>query len=68
MAEEEDTDSSQKSEETTNEELHAYLSRCLYPLESIKQEKCIIRKRSKNFLSIWCSALQGQGRVFAAGK
>ena len=68
MAEEEDTDSSQKSEETINEEVHA-LSQSLYPLESTKQEKCIIRKKSKNFqFSIWCSALQGQGRIFAAGK
>ena len=36
-------------EETIFEEVHAYLSQGHYPLEATKQEKCIIRKRSKNF-------------------
>ena len=53
MAEEEDTDFSQKFEETINDELHAYLSQSLYPLESTKEEKCVIRKRSQNFQLVY---------------
>ena len=67
-AEEEGTDSSLKSEETINEELHAYLSQSLYPLESTKQEVYYQEVAQKLSISIWCSALEGQGRVFAASK
>ena len=43
------TDPVQKGEEVIYEEVHAYLSRGCYPLEATKQEKGIIRKRSKNY-------------------
>ena len=39
----------QKGEGTIYEEVHAYLSRGCYPLKATKQEKGIIRKRSKNY-------------------
>ena len=45
----EGNDFAQKDEEVIYDEVHAYLSQGLYPLEATKQEKCIIRKRSKNF-------------------
>ena len=38
-----------KSEESIYEEVHLYLSECCYPPDSTKQDKCIIRKRAKNF-------------------
>ena len=38
-----------KSEESTYEEVHLYLSEHCYPPDSTKQDKCIIRKRAKNF-------------------
>jgi len=38
-----------QNEETAYEEVHVYLSQGCYPLEAKKQEKCIIRKRAKNF-------------------
>ena len=41
--------SNSKNEETIYEELHLYLSTNQYPHGSNKQEKCIIRKRAKNF-------------------
>ena len=45
----EGNDFAQKDEEVIYDEVHAYLSQGLYPLEATKQEKSIIRKRSKNF-------------------
>ena len=47
--EEHSSDPVQKGEETTYEEVHAYLSRHCYPVEATKQEKGIIRMRSKNY-------------------
>ena len=41
--------STTKNEEAIYEELHLYLSMSQYPPGSSKQEKCIIRKRTKNF-------------------
>ena len=41
--------SNTKNEETIYKELHLYLSTSQYPPGSSKQEKCIIRKRAKNF-------------------
>ena len=42
--------STTKNEEAIYEELHLYLSMSQYPPGSSKQEKCIIRKRTKNRL------------------
>ena len=38
-----------QKEEVIYEGVHTYLSQGRYPLEATKQEKCIIRKRSKIF-------------------
>ena len=51
-----------KSEESIYEEVHLYLSEHCYPPDSTKQDKCIIRKRAKNFqLSDGILHYKGQG-------
>jgi len=56
-----------QNEETTYEEVHVYLSQGRYPLEATKQEKCIIRKRAKNF-SYWMAFSTTREREVLCGR
>ena len=61
VAEEEDTDIRRNLRRPSMRSYTAYISQSLYPLESTKQEKCIFRKRSKNFQLVY-GVLHYKGR------